>query len=527
MLDIVYEYDIRKEKIKQVDKCITIAATIMLCIIPLLMYRYDAVSYSPILVGNSYATGERTDVFNFYKTISIIVSSCVLLGLLIHKMVRYNYEIKKTKLNYVVLLFAIAIVLSPIVSKYTDIALYGNVDRYEGAAAWFSYLSIFFVLYNTKIEAKFYKYFYLALIPFIVINLLMSILHLMGVNLLDYEIINNLLGGELSGYLSTTLYHPNFGSAMSAVVFCVSFMYLLLEKNIKIKVLLLITTIASFAMLLAMISSGGFVTTLIVLPILIVMAIRLTNIKNVLVWSGVTLISNCIVYLSLSKLDERVYAESFALISKINGISKFIIPVAIIGFVGIVFILKFVNRKKVFDIVLGLTVVCTLVFGVAASNVIEKEMALVKENPIYQKINEMSTDRINIWMKTIDLINDKPLLGHGFDTLPYVIYEEDEDKGVSTYGEFIDKPHNWYLTVAYGSGLLGLTGLIAILAYIMRGLFYDLSDKIQNKYIYIFGIGVLAYAVQGLSNDSLGGTSIMFWIIAGLCASQLSKSKTN
>lgn len=525
MLDYIYEYDPVKERIKSVDKAIMIVAMFMLCLIPLIMYRHDMVSYSTIFNGNNYATGEKVDVFNFFKSVAIILSTCVLIGLFIYKLVVFNCEIRKTKLNYIVLFFATVIMITPLVSKYTDIALLGNYDRHEGALAWFSYLSLFFVIYNTDIKREHYKYFYLAIVPFIIINLITGITNLSGHNLLDNEFINNILGGGLSGYLITTLYHPNFGSAMSAVVFCVSFTYLLLEEDTKVKIGLLITTVMSFAMLLSMISSGGFVTVLIVIPIILALTIRLTSVKNVAIWAGITMVLNAISYMIISKLDERVYGESLAIIEKINSISPIIIPVAIVGFVGVVLVLNFINTKIAFDIVTAITVVVVSVGCVALSNTIEKDIDKIKNNTIYQKVNEMSTDRINIWMKTIDLIRDKPLFGHGFDTYPYSIIETDADRGVSTYGEFIDKPHNWYLTVAYGSGVLGIVGLMGVLIYILRGVFNSWSDKIDNKYMFIFGVGVIAYAVQGLSNDSLSGSSIVFWVMAGLCVNMLLTAK--
>jgi hypothetical protein len=531
MLDVVYRYNPREEEIRKIDKFIVIMSTVMLFIIPLLVYRHDSISFSPLL-ESTYGTGQKVDVFNYFKSITIILGMCSLLWALLYKMIKHEYKLKNSILNYFLIIFATFIVISPLFSKYKDIALLGNFDRYEGAVAWFSYISIFFVLFNTKIEQKYFKFIYLALVPFIIINLFISITNLIGFNLIEVDFINNMLGGGLSGYFVTTLYHPNFGSAISSVIFSISFMYLLLEENIKVKIFLMITTVMSFAMLLGMISSGGFMTILVVVPILLVIAIRLTNIKNVLTWGGLTIILNTVVYFIMNNLNEKVYAESFSLIAKINSVSKILIPLAIILFLGIVFSFKFINRKKEFDIITILAVVVVSGGLLFISSKIEKEKTILEENPnaeivrikdssLYQKINEMSTDRINIWMKTIDLINDKPLVGHGFDTLPYIISQVDEDKGISTYGEFIDKPHNWYLTVAYGCGVIGLAGLVAILIYITRALFNSVSEKINNKYLYIFGIGVIAYAISGFTNDSLGGTSVIFWIIAGVCASQL------
>lgn len=527
MLDTIYEYDKQKEQIKTVNKSILIVAMFMLAIVPLIVYRHDAPSFGPIFEGNVYVTGMKIDVFNYYKAVLFNITTLVMLGLFIYRTIVLKDEIKMNKMNILIMFLAILIMIVPLLSKYTDIAFWGNYDRHEGSYAWLSYLMVFFILYNTKIEKKQAKYFYWTFIPFIIINLTLGLLNLYGHNIIENQTVNKMLGGDLTGYLVTTLYNPNYGSGIAAVIFSISFMYLLLEKSIKTKIALLITTVASFTLLLSMTSSGGFVTAAILLPIILVIGIRFRGIKNTVIWTIPTFVLNAISYIILSKANERVYDESFKMVEKINNISVAIIPAAIIGFILIVFLMKFINRKIAFNIVIGLTVVSMLIGGVALSSTLENNKEAITGNNIYQKLNEMSTDRINIWLKTIDLMNEKPLLGQGFDTYPYVMLENDPDKGISTYGEFIDKPHNWYLTVAYGSGILGLVGFLAILISILKGLFDKISDKIDDKYIYIFGIGFIAYAVQGLSNDSWVGTSIIFWIVAGVCANRIFRENLN
>nr|WP_288306450.1 hypothetical protein [uncultured Romboutsia sp.] len=54
---------------------------------------------------------------------------------------------------------------------------------------------------------------------------------------------------------------------------------MLLEEEIKRKVAILIIASLSFAMLLAMISNSGFITIVVLIPIIIVLACRLTDKK--------------------------------------------------------------------------------------------------------------------------------------------------------------------------------------------------------------------------------------------------------
>lgn len=525
MLSKYYE----QEKIEKINKIIIFVLLAMLCIVPIITFKYISNSYSPVFMNNLYTTGVKIDVFNFYKSIVLYLGTGIIFTLFMYKIVVLKDEIRESKLNILMLILALGIIISPLVSSYKDIALMGNFDRHEGAIAWFCYLIILFVLYNTKIDEKYFKTFYFALVPFLIINVVLSVSKTFGNDLINNSIVQTLIGGngELEGQFFTTLYHYNFASGVAAVIFSSSYMYMLLEKDVKKKSSILIVASLSFAMLLAMISNGGFITIVILIPIIITLACRLADKKSVITWSAILLVINAIIYFILNNQNANVYEESVALFAKLNSISVLIIPTIIALFVAILLIMKFVNKKKFFNISLSIMVVGTLMCVSLYALNLNNQNKVLEQNPnasivriqdtsIYNKLNEISTDRLNIWTKTLDLINDKPLFGYGFDTFPYVFISNDDNGGLSTYGEIIDKPHNWYLSVTYGSGLIGLIGLIGVIIYIMKGVFDNVVDKIDDKYIYVFGIGSIAYAVQGMFNDSLVGTSIIFWIFAGL-----------
>ena len=94
----------------------------------------------------------------------------------------------------------------------------------------------------------------------------------------------------------------------------------------------------------------------------------------------------------------------------------------------------------------------------------------------------MSTDRLNIWTKVMNFINERPILGNGFDTFPYKFISTDKNGALSTYGEVIDKPHSWYMSVAYGSGIIGIIGLVGIIIYLTKEVFYSCVDKNNDKF---------------------------------------------
>lgn len=526
-----------EEKSERIDKYITLITLFMLLVIPILSYKYESISVSPVVMNNYYGTGMKSNIFNFYKSIALYIGSGSILSLFIYKVLYLEQNLKKSKVNIAVLIFIVAICLSAFFSEYKSIALMGNFDRNEGSIAWICYLTIFFVLYNINIEEKYFKYFYYTLIPFLIINVFLGISNLYGYNLLESSFIQTILGGNrtLGGILWTTLYHYNFMSGIAAVMFGVSLVYLFLEKNSKEKIILFLGTIMSFTLILTSNSIGGFLTVLLLVFIIPPIVYKFVDKKELIKWSGALFILCGFIYIILNSKNPMVYNETFRLFEKINNISKIIIPSLIVLYIGILFILSKVDKKKFFKnsliIVLSLVTVSVSIY----SYNIEKENKAIEsssnkssivrmnDNDIFKRINEMSTDRLNIWTKTIDLINDKPLLGHGFDTFPYIFISNDIDNGYSTYGEIIDKPHNWYLSISYGCGLIGLIGLLSIIIYILRGAIYNFIDGNEDKYIYIYSIGCIAYAIQGMFNDSLVGTSIIFWIFAGIYINRLNK----
>ncbi|MCJ0438391.1 hypothetical protein J0W85_16810, partial [Clostridioides difficile] len=309
MLDKYYN----RGKIEQVDKIILFILLAMMCVIPMIVHSYDFTNYSPIFTLSIYSSGQRIEIFNFYKTAVLYLGTVIVFLFFMYKIVFLKEELKNRKINILLLILTIGVIFSVIVSDYKDIALFGNVDRFEGALAWFCYIIIFFVLYNIKIDVKNFKLFYFGLFPFLIINLFLGLFELFGINILDYKIIKLILGGgELSGTFWTTLYHYNFMSGIASVIFGVSLLYMLLEKNTKLKMWILLGEVISFTMILTSTSSSGFITMIILIPIILILAWRFADKKDLYLWTGVTFIINLIIYVVLNSFNSTIYEESFS-----------------------------------------------------------------------------------------------------------------------------------------------------------------------------------------------------------------------
>lgn len=149
----------KEEKIERTDRYIMYVIIAMLLIIPIITYKYISKVNSPIPMDNPFGTGIKADVFNFYKVMILYLGTGMIFSLFVYKSTILKDAIKFEKINVLLVILSIGIIGSVLFSPYKNIALMGNFDRHEGAIAWFCYLTILFILYNTKIENKYFKTF--------------------------------------------------------------------------------------------------------------------------------------------------------------------------------------------------------------------------------------------------------------------------------------------------------------------------------------------------------------------------------
>lgn len=522
----------QEEKIRKIDFCILSIILLMILIIPSIVLKKETLSVSPVVMDNFYSSGTKTDLFNFYKSIFLYIGTAIISSLFIYKVIYLKQELKYIKLNVYVTIFIVAIAISTLFSEYKNISLLGNFDRNEGALAWVCYMSIFFILYNIKIEKKYFKYFYFVLYPFLIINSFLGIMTIYGVNVLENNIIQTIIGGkgDIGGTLWTTLYNPNFSSGICGVIFSLGFMYLLLSNNYKEKVAILIGNTLSFIIVLTSLSVSGFISIVVTLPLTLIVAWRFSDKKNIFMYSIATLVINSIVFYILNQKNPKIFKESLGIFVQINQISSLIIPLCILLFIAIIFIIRKLDKKKILNYFISIILICMTGAYLIYSFVLDKESRAIEQNTnlnivrmqdtdLYKKLDVISSYRVTIWQETIKLINNKPLLGHGFDTFPYTL-NHDKQEGVYE-NKTIDKPHNILLTIGYGSGIFGFIGFVGIMLYLIMKSLYSLIESKENKIVYICLIGIIAYLVQGILNDTLIGTSIIFWIICGICANVL------
>ena len=136
-----------------------------------------------------------------------------------------------------------------------------------------------------------------------------------------------------------------------------------------------------------------------------------------------------------------------------------------------------------------------------------------------------ATGRFYIWRETAKLIVKRPFFGYGMDTITYNFPQSDPQK-IANLGELyvmVTKPHNVYLSYAYGAGISALIvflainalGLVALIRYIYRrkkeGMPFD-------PVAMCFMAGWAAYLIQALVNDDSIAVAHIWWALFGIAA---------
>lgn len=126
----------------------------------------------------------------------------------------------------------------------------------------------------------------------------------------------------------------------------------------------------------------------------------------------------------------------------------------------------------------------------------------------------LGSNRGYIWSRTLPVIFEKPLFGHGPDTFPAAFPQHDLYGKLYAYNNLYmltDKPHNMYLGTLVSYGLVGFLSMMGI---IVCALSNGIKDK--NPLFMVISLSILGYLGAGLFNDSLLGISQIFWLFLGI-----------
>jgi hypothetical protein len=410
------------------------------------------------------------------------------------------------------LLLVVFMVLSFLTAEYKSIALVGMYDMNQGALTYLGYFALLLVAANTVFKEWFGRYLTIVMGIFTSINMIIILFEFFGHNLGKYPAILSLiipsnLQSYAQGSIDSTLNHPNYVSGLSVALFAFFLAYTLLETRLKQCGLYLFFTMAAFVLMLASLSSSGFISLLIISPLVIAAVFLSWERKQTLIKAGVILALCLAVFLMMNAYNPGVSDQTIGIMKQA---------------------LKSDNKAPQPRVALRSQITGTapkpgyeLMKNRASSPSRGTETA---QQPDYFKIPvpgwSAFTGRTYIWKETLKLVKTRPILGYGSDTLAYYFPQNDINKiaGIDSYDTLITKPHNFYIDMAYGSGIPALLAMLAL--FMMH--FYHTSRRLlqadRNRAI-IFPAALFlffcAFTVQWLVNDSVIGSAAIFWTLLG------------
>lgn len=481
----------------KIDRWIFALLILAVSLVPILIGGYAKMITGPRITNiELMASGLKGDLFTHYKAIALMVITLAASGLLLAKVFFMEGEIRKTKLNIFIGIFAVAIILSTILSPSVSIALWGQYNRSDGAISYLCYLALFFVAMNIDYPKKALEYVMYSLYPFVAVNFVLMMMNFYGHDAMTYPVVQKMMGlflpegaslSEGSTILGT-LNQWNYMSGMFAVMTVMYLAWAIVDKNTIRSFVNVAVSVVSLAIMLMSVSTSGFLTVLLITPLLVWLAVKSTNRKRSIVALCAFVIISLPVFHVLANKDSRVWDESIGFIIKKN---------------------PYVKEQPVG---MGLSNM-EFQFG---SRVYAAENSF--ELPELPEANySAGSGRVYIWGKAIDLVMERPLIGFGLDTFMYHFphYNIDARAGMWLENTIVDKPHNMYVGILYGTGIIGFIGFAGLAIIMALGALKAIVTR-QSIIPAVLSIGWLAFLIQALFNDALPGTAAPMWVIAGM-----------
>ncbi|MDF2881099.1 MAG: rfaL [Clostridiaceae bacterium] len=140
----------------------------------------------------------------------------------------------------------------------------------------------------------------------------------------------------------------------------------------------------------------------------------------------------------------------------------------------------------------------------------------------FQGREKWGSNRGYIWSRSIPMIKDTFLLGHGPDTFGMYFPQNDyvaKMKFMESMYAVVDKPHNLYLQLAINTGVLSLLSFLIFIGWYFIHSLKLYFKGVFNEY-FVAGVACLAavssFLVSSIANDSTISVSLTFWIVLGV-----------
>lgn len=483
-----------------VDKWIFRLLLLLLGVMPLIVVGSVKEVLSPLISNvDVLSSGVKGELFTYYKMLFIIMITLITGVLLLSKIFFMNGKIKGTLINYVLGLLVIAIILSTIFSPNISIALNGQSNRSEGAIAWLCYVTLIFVAMNIQYPRNFIRYIMYCMMPFVLLNALFITMNFYGKDMLQQEWLRKLVsmtlpeGGAISegSQLLGTLNQWNYMSGMFGMMTVMYLTYSIVCKKTLDKAIMVIVAVVSMAITFMSVSTSGFFTIVCMIPLIIWLIFKVNDTKKATLVFGAFLIVSAVNMHILASENDKVWSESIGFFYKgENPYTK-----ALENSAG-----------NLSDLEFGL-------LGQKASAADNSfELPVLPEGAW-----SAGTGRTYIWKETLKLVGDRPLLGYGLDSLIYHFpHYQLEARGNLLIETIVDKPHNVYIGVLFGTGILGFIFFTLFVLGTLKVTFREIFLKKEVTTLATLAIVWLAFLIQCLFNDTTPAMTGTLFVLVGM-----------
>lgn len=136
---------------------------------------------------------------------------------------------------------------------------------------------------------------------------------------------------------------------------------------------------------------------------------------------------------------------------------------------------------------------------------------------------KFASSRGYIWSRSIPMLKDTLLIGHGPDSYAIVFPQKDYVGKMNAFNNetmIVDKPHNMFIQIGVNTGVVSLVALLALfIMYLVDSLKLYWKRDIETFLDHI-GIGcvtgMIAYLGAGFFNDQVISVAPLFYVLVGL-----------
>lgn len=515
------------------DKILAILFLGVLLIMPLLIRAKITYFVAPLIISSSVNTGIQGEVFTGYKWLAVMFLATAAIIVLADKIVMKRYTIRRSYVNVPLLVLVISVLASLLAAQYKSISLFGVCNQPGGALIFIASLALFLSAANTAYRSWFGWGVYVALIFFTIINTALVLWNFAGYDSLQINLVKNLVVPidmqdtmQLKGTFETTMNHMNYISGFSAALFAFFAGGAILQADWRKRGICIISSLAAFAVILGSLSSSGFITIIMVLPLILLTALRSIDKKGSFSMTGIILGGCLVIFLVMNSVNPKVYEETLQLfgieenligneLSKNGAVEN--ITVAKVNEAAFLVHGQDTEPLRNKAISRASDEVQRSAADQARPNAIESSGELqLPESGV-----TVGTGRLYIWKNTAELIMERPILGYGSGTLAYYFPQNDINlvANLGSYNYIITKPHNMYLGIAFDYGIPALIVLLILFGfhfvYTGKHLWQSQlnGDKAFQTSLFLF---FCAFLVQAMFNDVIVDAGALFWLLFGV-----------